>query len=162
LNIFEHLRTSSNITLRLPFHRSASKGFERFKQLRTPSRGLEELRPASSGIGQLRSKSFERLREALREGLREVLEEHSEASSREELREENLKGLREELRKGLREELREALQDELERRGSRSFDELRAASNSFEQLRTAFLEERRRRFEEPRTVPKVVNTVEEL
>ena len=66
------------------------------------------------------------------------------------------KGLREELRKGLREELREALHDELERRGSRSFDELRAASNSFEQLRTAssFLEERRRRFEEPRAVPK--------
>ena len=66
------------------------------------------------------------------------------------------KGLREGLRKGLREELREALQDELERRGSRSSDELRAASNSFEQLRTAssFLEERRRRFEEPRAVPK--------
>ena len=61
LTLFEHLRTSSNITLRLPSHRSASKGFKRPKQLRTPSRGLEELRPASSGIGQLRSKSFERL-----------------------------------------------------------------------------------------------------
>ena len=66
------------------------------------------------------------------------------------------KGLREELRRGLRGELREALQDELERRGSRSFDELRAASDSFEQLRTAssFLVERRRRFEGPRTIPK--------
>ena len=80
-----------------------------------------------------------------------MLEERVEASGRI-----TSKGLREGLRKGLREELREALQDELERRGSRSFDELRAASNSFEQLRTAssFLEECRRRFEEPRTVPK--------
>ena len=93
--------------LRLPFHRSASKGFEWFKQLRTPSRGLEELRPASNGIGQLRSKSstsFEELRTASRGAPRRPSRgalgalrgfESRGASGRR-----TSKGLREELREG--------------------------------------------------------------
>ena len=165
-SIVEHLRAPSNI---FEYHSSTalpSIGFEGLRAVQAASNAFAGPRGASTSIERHRTASIEELYQLRRASnsferrSKKAFERCLRSASR--LRVERSfgritsKGLREGLRKGLREELREALQDELERRGSRSSDELRAASNSFEQLRTAssFLEERRRRFEEPRTVPK--------
>ena len=157
-SIVEHLRAPSNI---FEYHSSTalpSIGFEGLRAVQAASNAFAGPRGASTSIERHRTASIEELYQLRRAS--NGFERRSEKAfercfrSASRLRVERSFGRR--TSKGLREELREALQDELERRGSRSFDELRAASNSFEQLRTAssFLEECRRRFEEPRTVPK--------
>ena len=166
-----HLRASSNITFRLPFHRSASKGVERFKQLRTPSRGLDELRPASNGIGQLRSKSstsFEELRTASRGAPRRPSRGALGA----------LRGFESrgasggELQKGFERNFERGFERSFERRSkmnlsgkvrgaSMSLERPRIASNSFERLRASSMsvEDVSKSREQFR---KAVNTFEEL